>query len=243
MYKIIQKIWLWWITSSRELSKRQIAKLVSIDGYYPVIFEIGSYNGKDTQEIYRAISGIPNIFCFEADERIYEEFNKNIGTVEPIRLNKCAVGNFDGYSDFYLSESETRRHSGIKEWSASSSLKQPEHHLELFKDVEFNKVKKVLTVKLDTWMKKIFNELSIKNRKISFIWCDINGAEEDFILGAYSTLNNQTRYLYIEFSDKKLYKDQITKDRILELLPNFELQGVYNFRGNFGNLLLRNKTL
>jgi len=241
MRKIIEKFWLWWITSSKELSKYKIAKLMYTIDDAPIILEIGSYDGKDTQQLAR----IPysSVICFEADERIYDSFNNRVGTVSNIFLKKLALGNVDGEVDFYLSDSDTRRHDNKNFWSASSSMKEPNFHLELFKDVYFKEKTKVKSEKLDTWYNEHIRPL---DRNISFIWCDINGAEEDFILGGIDTLQNHTRYLYIEFSDKELYKGQITKDRILELLPNFELIGIYNFPkdlGNFGNLLLKNKTL
>ena len=72
---------------------------------------------------------------------------------------------------------------------------------------------------------------------------DINGAEEDFILGASAVLKYRVRFLYIEFSDKELYEGQITKEKILNLLPDFSLMNIYNFKGNFGNLLLKNRNL
>ena len=44
-------------------------------------------------------------------------------------------------------------------------------------------------------------------------------------------------------SDKELFENQITKNDIKKLLPSFEELGIYNFLGNYGNVLLRNKNL
>ena len=78
------------------------------------------------------------------------------------------------------------------------------------------------------------------------MWVDVNGGEEGFLEGGINTINNKVKYLYIEFNgvgDKKLYDGCFTKDDILSELPNFKELGVFNFMGNFGNVLLENKTL
>lgn len=229
-----------------ELSKKDIANLIleGKDEYYlPCILDVGTYDGEDSRELARALDRVSMFHCFEADKRNHDLFlmlnkiNRIVFNLYPI-----ALGNYDGEVDFYLSDSDTRQHYPNTVWSASSSLKEPNYHLELFKDVKFENKISVDCLKLDTLKKIIFKPPQV----IDFIWCDINGAEEDFILGGINTLQNHTRYLYIEFSDKELYKGQITKSRILELLPNFELIGIYNFPKdleNFGNLLLKNKTL
>lgn len=229
-----------------ELSKKEIANLIleGKDEYYlPIVLDVGCYDGEDSRELAKALCRNAAFYCFEADKRVYDVLIK-LNKLDNITLNfyPLALGNYNGEVDFYLSDSDTRQHYPNTVWSASSSLKEPNYHLELFKDVKFENKISVDCLKLDTLKKFVFKPPQV----IDFIWCDINGAEEDFILGGMDTLQNHTRYLYIEFSDKELYKGQITKDCILELLPNFELIGIYNFPKdleNFGNLLLKNKTL
>jgi len=49
--------------------------------------------------------------------------------------------------------------------------------------------------------------------------------------------------LYVEFNgvdEKRLYDNCFTKDDIKQQLPIFEELGVFNFMGNFGNVLLKN---
>jgi FkbM family methyltransferase len=223
------------IASEKELSKLEITNLIGrVD---KVILDIGCYDGEDSRELDSYLYDA-EFFCFEADPRSQMLFN-TFNNLKNFHLIPVAVGNIDGIVNLNLSDSETRRHHpGQRSWSASSSLKKPLRHLELFKDVEFNNTVMVPCIKLDTW----FYQWTLWIKKIDFIWCDINGAEENFILGATETLK-QTRFLYIEFSDSELYEGQISKDKILELLPDFELMGIYNFKGNFGNLLLKNKKL
>ena len=91
----------------------------------------------------------------------------------------------------------------------------------------------------------------MKNKDIDVIdimWVDVNGGEEGFLDGGIDTINNKVKYLYIEFNavntnnvQTSLYENCITKDDICKKLAKFEEIGVYNFMGNFGNVLLKNK--
>lgn len=226
----------------KELSKLEIKKLIGKED--PIILDIGCYDGKDSVELASLFNSC-EIHCFEADFRsikLFKHINKN--TKHKLFLHEIAIGSVDGKINFYLSDSETRRHYKFqKEWSASSSIKKPKVHLELFKDVQFNKKVKVQCCKLDTWCEKKWDWGNINNKIIDLIWCDVNGAEKDLILGGMNVLNNFTRYFYTEFCAKELYEGSLTYRQILKLLPNFNVVSVYNFQGNFGNLLLKNKNL
>lgn len=230
--------------SDKELSKEEIKDLLK-DIEYPLIFDIGAYDGRDSIALAKALQDRCSIHCFEADPRSFEYLKKNIQSCEipnfPFDLHKLAIGKNTGVKDFYQSESDTRRHVGTTSWSASSSLSRPKEHLNLFPDVFFPEKIRVNCQSLDGF---VFTDWThLREKIVDFVWCDVNGAERDVILGGLHTLNNYTRYLYIEFSNKELYEGQVSKEELLKLLPNFEELGVYNFQGNFGNVLLKNKTL
>ena len=148
----------------------------------------------------------------------------------------------DGEIEFYQSESETRRHTRYdyeKTWSASGSVKKPGSHLEIFPDIQFE-LNKVKSTKLDTWI----SDKDIDS--IDIMWVDVNGGEEEFLDGGINTITNMVDYLYIEFNgvgDKKLYENCFTVEDIKDKLTGFDVLGVYNFMGNFGNVLLRNTQL
>jgi hypothetical protein len=94
-------------------------------------------------------------------------------------------------------------------------------------------------MKLDTWA---LQNPNIK--EIDIMWVDVNGGEEEFLEGGLNTINKKVKYLYIEFNatdNKKLYEGCFTKEDIKNKLSNFEECGIYNFMGNFGNVLLKNK--
>ena len=221
-----------------EISKSYFREHIKTES--PVIFDIGCYNGKDSLEFYELFSN-PTIYAFEADKRSIELFKKNVGINKHIHLNDIALSDKNGIVEWYASDSKKSRHHVFqKNWPASSSIKKPQRHIELFKDIFFEKNNTVNSMCLDTW---------IKDREINFIdvmWVDVNGAEFEFIKGALQTINEKVRYLYIEFSATEkgeIYEGSLTYKHIIEMLDGFKNLGVYNFMGNFGNILLENKFL
>ena len=62
----------------------------------------------------------------------------------------------------------------------------------------------------------------MKIESIDFIWADVQGAEENLILGGRETIN-KSHYFYTEYSDRELYEGQVGLDWILNALPNFEV--------------------
>jgi hypothetical protein len=86
---------------------------------------------------------------------------------------------------------------------------------------------------LDNWAKE--NNIGV----IDFIWCDVEGSEKEVIKGGLETLNQKTRFIYLEYvPDRSIWKGQIKLIEISNLLPNFELIGVFGV-----NILLKNMKL
>jgi FkbM family methyltransferase len=208
-----------------DLTKDAIKKLIGKND--PIILEVGSYNGEDSLEMLREMPQA-EIYAFEADPTSIQHF-KDLNHPDEIVLVEKAVGKEDGYIDWYPSQTN---HG--KRWSLSSSLKKPLNHLRNYPTVSFKAAPdKVECVKLDSWSQENIGE-SI----IDFIWCDVNGAEEEMILGAIETLQNKTKYFYTECFDTELWEGQVNTEWILETLDNFEFLGKYGH-----NILLKNKTL
>jgi len=202
----------------------------------PTIIDVGSYDGNSSCDLLKIFPNA-SIYAFEIDERSIELFKKNPKTKD-IVLTTSAVSNVDGEIKFYRSDSETRRHNDNEDsWSASSSTVKPKEHLSLFKDITFYESVTVPSIKLDTWIKD--TPLDI----IDLAWVDVNGAEKNFIEGAVNTLNNKVKYLHIEFSEIELYEGSLTLKNILKELPLFEEIAIFDFFGNFGNVLLKNTKL
>ncbi len=213
------------------MNKKEIHKYIKKENI--IIFDIGCYDGKDSLE-FAYIFPQSLIYSFEIDSRSIKLFNKNIKHSR-INLVEIAISNVDGYVSWNPSNSKTRRHSDEDYWSASSSIKSPKEHLNIFQDVYFENKTVVKSTRLDTWTKQ-------NNIYPDIMWVDLNGAEKEFILGAKNTLKT-TSVIIIEFDEKKLYDGSLTKQETLQMLPNFELKGIYNFEGNFGNLFLINGNL
>lgn len=218
-----------------DLSKQAILSLITSEN--PIILDVGMYDGEDSREMAELM---PNamIYGFECDPRSISLY-KSFKNPDNIILNEVAIGSKNGLVDLFMSDSETRRHyTNQDSWSASSSLRRPKEHLNIWKDVQYEKSIKVECMSLDNWYEK-----TILGKVIDFIWADVNGAEYDLVLGAQKTLNESTKYLYIEFSEKELFAGQAKKEKTMELLPNFQLVGIYNHSENYYNALLKNTTL
>ena len=223
----------------KEIDKKIFTELFDIKSKLTIL-DVGTYDGKDSLEFSKLF---PNstIYSFEADKRSVKVFNKIAGNIDNINLVETALSDIDGDIDWYASDSDTRRHYDFEEgWSASSSIKKPDNHLNIFTDVLFNEKSSVKSMRLDTWLNQTKDV-----DEIDIMWVDVYGGEREFIDGALKTLQGKVKYLYIEFNgvkDKKLYEDCLTAEGIKDKLECFEELGIYNFMGNFGNIFLKNTT-
>lgn len=177
--------------------------------------ELGSHQGTDTEWL----AEIPDVtvHAFEPDPRNQQPPRQNV------ILNQAAIADRDGHAPFILSKA-----GWGQEWTYSSSIKIPKNHLQRY-PVTFGETIQVDIVTLDTIRRE--RNLDI----VDFIWADIQGAEEEMILGGRETLT-RTRYLYTEYSDEELYEAQITLDQILAMLPRFRVVELWS-----DNVLLENR--
>lgn len=221
---------------NEDINKQYLARLINNNN--PFIIEIGCYDGKDTKELLETFVS-PIIYVFEADPRSQDLFKRNVKLNKNIILEPYAVCHKNGLIPWYSSNSDTRGQyvsEGI--YSASSTIKKPKNTLRLFPDIFYQQRSEVLAIRLDDW-KKQHIEVNI----IDLAWIDVNGAEEEILFGGLSTFQNYVKFIYMEFSDFELFEHQITQIDILTKLSNFDKLGIYSFKGNFGNLLLKNRTL
>jgi FkbM family methyltransferase len=183
----------------------------------PIIFELGANNGSDTINFSKILNS--KVYAFECDPR-----NKLEHLPSNVVKTYNAISDKDGVEILTMSGT----YNG-KKWTESSSIKQPKNHLKRYPTCTFDKKIKVPCISLDTFC----NKNNIEH--IDFVWADLQGAEENMIKGGIEILQ-KTRFLYTEFSDNELYAGQITLNQILELLPDFEVVGIYG-----ENVLLKNK--
>jgi FkbM family methyltransferase len=182
-----------------------------------VFLELGSHEGTDTEWLAQ-IPGV-TIHAFEPDPRNVQPTRQNV------TIHRAAIWRHDGRGSLILS-----REGWGREWTHSSSLRQPKNHLQRF-PVTFGGTVEVNLVALDTFTRE--HGIGV----VDFVWADVQGAEGDVVRGGSATLRS-TRYLYTEYSDDELYEGQATLAEILALLRDFRVLELWP-----ENVLLENRRL
>jgi FkbM family methyltransferase len=205
------------------MNKNLIRQLCDTD--HPVLFEIGSAEGLDTEDFIRTFIDLEfEMYCFEPYEKNAIEF-RNIIKDNRVKFYQVALGNIDGMVNFNVS---------LDNNIYSSSLKEPGDALfktwtGLFPNkFSFGKTK-VRSVKLDTFTKE--NRIGI----IDFVWMDCQGAEDLVIKGGRETFDSKVRYLYTEYSNQEIYVGEPSLIQILNMLPSYAV--IENFPNKTGDLL------
>jgi len=201
--------------SEGNLSVLDIKNLVNKE--CPVILEIGANCGQTTIDF---IENFPNalIHCFEPDPRAIKKFKRMINS-KNVFLHEIAIGNIDGVINFHQSAGGESIDS--EGWDHSGSIRAPKAHLEMFPYVRFDKKIEVPIMRLDTWAK--LNNIT----NVDFIWADVQGAEEDLILGGKTTLQ-KTRFIYTEYYDNECYEGQMRLDQLYQLLNQYLILRKYS---------------
>lgn len=217
------------------MNKQEIKSLLGKDN--PVIFEIGSADGIDTQEFIDTFGVNLEIHCFEPDPRNLNVFlNGGERVCKPgfdgpvtgnsVFINKKAVGDVDGKCNFFQTST-----------IYSSSLKKPNDNLKkTWPDIDLQDILEIDSIRLDTYVEN--NGIQI----IDFIWADVQGGEDLMIKGGRETFEKKVRYLYTEYAknqENSYYEETPFLKDIMDLLG--ESWEVYR---DFGpDVLLRNKNL
>jgi FkbM family methyltransferase len=199
----------------------------------PVIFEIGSHIGIDSEKISR-ITGC-KIYGFEPDPRNLEILrNKRSEFFHDI--SPLAVSDKEGRSYFHLSSGkppEIYDDSDMnRDWSASNSLKTPKKHTEIHEWCRFDFYMEVETIKLDTYC------TSKGIDRIDFLWMDVQGAE-DLVIKGMENIKKNIRFIYTEYNDDELYEKSPTKNQILNML-GAEWEVILQFEND---ILIKNRFL
>ena len=206
------------------MDKRIIKELVNKQN--PTIFEIGCADGQDTIDFINTFGEL-NIHCFEPEP-------KNINIVKStINYNKHylfegVVSNKNGEVIFNRSNTDNP-----EQLSYSGSIKEPKEHLNEWPGIRFDESIKVNSITLDKYCENNCIEI------IDFIWADVQGAEEDMILGGLNTFKNKVRFLYTEYSNKEYYVGQINLERLTKFMGD-DWEVIHDFGTD---VLLRNKNL
>lgn len=168
-----------------------ITRCLDLAGTPPVIFELGTYDGADTRRIYAACRQPLQYFTFEPDPRNVSAILAS-GLPSGVMLVPAAIGAVEGEATLYLSAGN---------WTASSSLRKPFKHLDVYPYVAFAGEVKVRITTLDGFC----DQHGIDH--IDFVWADIQGAERDMIAGG-SKILMKTKFMFLERMHDELYEGQ-----------------------------------
>jgi len=194
-----------------------------------VFVEIGSNAGDTAKKINEMILKVTKDYryiTFEPDSRFVKANEKQADRYPNLTFHKAAVSNKNGETTLFVSSGEYHGpNKAHQTFDSSSSIKTPLPFIfKCWPDMKFNQTEIVETVRLD--------DCGIG--PIDFIWCDIQGAELDFIEGAAITLK-YTRFLYTEYNGNKIYEGCPNLQQILDVLPDWQIVQDYQ-----GDVLLRN---
>lgn len=199
------------------------------------IVEMGAHYGEDSQ---RFLDAFPQcrLFCFECSPVCIEVFKRRITDPRCVLLER-AICDLDGSHEFHPSSGTPPTgfpDPECKSWTYSGSLNEPTGHLSQ-KWCKFDEDGPIIvpTIRFDSW----YRQTPAVNI-IDFVWCDIQGAEHQMIIGGKAALAH-TRYLYTEFADEEQYATQKPLAELVRMMPDFELLAIYG--GD--NALLRNRNL
>ena len=191
----------------------------------PTVVELGAHRGVDTAWLYAACRGDVKYLAVEPDYRHWEDL-KAVCYPRGIRTFYGAVGATNGLGRLRLAV-----HDELRQVPASSSLREPKLHLEVFPWCLFEEGEVDIPVMgLDSMMRAF-------RLQPDFIWADIQGCEGDMIEGGRGTLS-KTKWLYCESYDCEMYAGQMLRPEFLRVMGELGFEQVDTDRDN---VLLRNR--
>ena len=185
------------------MDKLEIKRLVGKEN--PTIFEIGCADGLDTLEFISTFGDL-DIYCFEPEPKNINLIKERVN-YKNHHLFEGVVSNVDG--ELCFNRSRTDNPSDL---SYSGSIRKPKEHLNEWSYIKFDEEIIVKSTTLDT-----FCELN-KIDFIDFIWADVQGAEDDLIIGGKRMLKDRVKFLYTEYSNKEYYVGQLTLEKLITIL-------------------------
>ena len=201
------------------------------------IIEVGANSGQDTVKMLEAFPHAV-VHCFEPDPRAIAEWRSSVKS-QRARLHEMAISSKSGTVQFNQSTGSPPvpgPSMPARDWNLSGSILRPKNHLSQHPWVKFEKSLQVPCLSLDDFCTEIglFTE---SDAQIDLIWADVQGAEQDLVLGGQKALE-RTRFFYTEYSNSELYDGQIGLSKLMRLLPSFEIREIWT-----NDVLFQNRKL
>jgi FkbM family methyltransferase len=173
------------------------------------IFEIGCCEGEDTIK-YSRLFPKSKIFAFEPLPKNFKLAGKHLQQfgVDNVELINVALSDRKGTAEFFVSSGQPpdKPDTGWDYGNKSSSLLEPDQHLQNHSFVKFETKISVVTDTLES-----FCEIR-KIDQIDFVHMDVQGAELLVLKGAGKWLQN-INAVWLEVANVSLYKSQpLAKD-------------------------------
>ena len=167
------------------------------------VIHIGAHTGGEF-DVYSKL-GIKNMLFFEPNPVLFEQLKERVGD----RAVNCALGNFNGVSEMYVSDNNGQ----------SSSLMEPVLHKNQYPYIKFNKS---ILVEVD-WLDGYLYRNGCAG--FNFINIDVQGYELEVFKGAEATLKD-IDYIMSEVNRAELYKDCAKVDQVDDFLGDFGFKRV-----------------
>lgn len=172
------------------------------------IFDIGSCEGEDSIR-YSKLFPRASIYAVEPLAKNISILKENLSkfSVKNVTILPLAISDRRGEETFFVSSGRPEKASNNLDWdygNKSSSLLEPDRHIEYFPWLRFSEK---VEVSVDT-LENICEKFDITS--IDFIHMDVQGAELKVLQGAGAFLK-RVKALWLEVEAVSLYKDQPLK--------------------------------
>ena len=227
----------------------QIKKLIG-EKEEVIIFEIGCADGRDTRKFLQTFGDNLKLYTFDPEPvnikalseigaTNYRGESNNDIIQDPRNIfHPYAMCDEDKTIIFNRSRDIGYPDKGEGVGRYSGSIHDPVNQASMYTGILFDQTVEAQGRSLDSFCKEKFIE------HIDFIWMDTQGAERE-VLGGMKENYTNIDYIYTEYYNEEMYKDQIYLNGIVEMLSeNFDLLATFPFTDcQGGDALFKNKKI
>jgi len=227
----------------------QIKKLIG-EKEEVIIFEIGCADGRDTRKFLQTFGNNLKLYTFDPEPvnikaltvlgtlNCADELNDDIIQDSRNIFHPYAMCEEDKTLTFKRSRTLGCPGEGYEVGRYSGSIHDPVNQASMYTGILFDQTVEAQGRSIDSFCK----EKSIEH--IDFIWMDTQGAERE-VLGGMKESYTNIDYIYTEYYNEEMYKDQIYLNGIVEMLSeNFDLLATFPFTDcQGGDALFKNKKI